>query len=193
MARPPKDIARATPEFAKQCRKVQQSLMLDLFGFKQGIEIRRFAQLWGCPVGTAHSDLFAVLGWLRLFFHKHGAVLREIIKASEVEPALAAQLQRAKASRQDEESQLARLKRQKLEGSLCDKKVIHEFLAKLADRLRSEGERAQRQWGTDGFEMFNGLEIKLREDLRQMFEEPQHQPSEIVISTAKKKSRRGKK
>lgn len=193
MARQTDEEIRNAPAFSKQCRKVPQSLMLELFGFKQGIEIRRFAKLWECPVGTAHSDLFAIFEWFRLFFHKHGAVLRELIKASDAGPAITIQLQRAKAARQEEEAQLARLKRLKLEESLCDRKLVHEFLAKLADRLRSEGERSQRQWGKDGFEMFQRLESALRDDLNRMFEDPDLSTPAPPISANKKKSRRSKK
>lgn len=191
MARPIKDVS----ELAKQCRKVPQKLMLQFFGAKEKetLVLKRFEQAWDFPVGSQATNLFAVFKSIRAFFHKHGPVIREIIKSSDVNPALATRLHEAKLRKVEGEAEATELRNNQKARVTCDVKLTHEFLAKLVERLQAAGQQAQRQWGREGVEMFNGLQAGLQDDMRLMFPEANPAEPKTVILTAKKKSRRGKK
>lgn len=191
MARPIKDVS----QLAEQCRKVPQKLMLQLFGAKEKetLVLKRFEQAWDFPVGSTETNLFAVFKSLRAFFHKHGPVIREIIKSSDINPALATRLHQAKVRKVEGEAEATELRNNQKAHVTCDVKLMHEFLARLSERYQSAAQQAQRQWGNDGFEIFNALQTSLREDLGQTFGEPAPTASKQVILTPRKKSRRSKK
>lgn len=189
MARPVTDVT----ELAKQCRKIPQKLMVQLFGAKQRIELLRFEQQWNCPIGSATVDLFSAIRFFREFFLKNGQVLREIVKSGDADPALVTQLHQSRARKMEAEARAAELRVEQKEGTLCETKVIHAMLAKLLGHFQSAAQQAQRQWGSEGFEMFNGLQAAVREEVRQLTQGAPPAGSTTDIHTAKKKSRGGKK
>lgn len=170
--------------------------MLQLFGAgqKDAHVLKRFEENWNCPVGGSEADLFKVFQSLRAFFTKHGTVLREIVKSSDLDPALATRLHQAKVRVIEGNAEAVELRNNQKARVTCDVKLVRELLQKLSDRYQSSGQQAQRQWGREGFEMFDGLQKSLQEDLRLIFAEPTTEASTKPVGlTAKEKSRRGKK
>lgn len=185
-------------QLAQICKQIPQKLMLELFGVKKGNSLKDFQKHWDCPLGNAHVDLFEVFRWLREFFHENGPLLDAILEdGDEADLGLGAQYLRAKIDKTREDARLAKLKRELKEGTLCERSVIHTQLSRLADRIRTVGEKAQRQFGRDGYNLFHQLETGFRNDLDRMIQaDNESEPTdktEVAEPPTKKSKLNGKR
>lgn len=169
---------RSDDEIMEVVRAVPQRLVGRMFGGRQTVHLQRMASRWSCPVDAKTVDLCAVMAWLWNFLKKHGPVLTELMDgdaaANSNSPVL--RTLNARARKVEAEAEAVEMRNDQKARNTCDVKLTHEFLAKLSGHLQAAAQQAQRQWGREGVEMFNGLQESLREDLRQMLPEPK--PSE---------------
>ena len=159
-------------DLRERCRALPQNLVLELLGFRQWIELQRFADKWRLPVGGKTTDLFAVFRELRSFVAKYGVVLAALLDdlpADGSDGELGVRYLRAKISKTEADAMMAQLRVSQKEGRLCDRELIHESLLLLSERIRRTSDTAIRRWGNDAADMFEQLANGFGDDLETMF------------------------
>ena len=143
-----------------RCRVMPQKLVLELFGFRQWIELQRFVDKWRLPIGGKTCDLFAVFQELRVFASKYGVVLSALIEDLPTvgsEGELGVRYLRAKIDKTEQDARAATIRNELREGSLLDRARVHEIFERLAVSIRKASDKAQSRWGVDGFDFMAGL------------------------------------
>lgn len=156
-------------DLRERCRALPQKLVLELLGFKQWTELQRFADKWRLPIGGATTDLFAVFRELRLFASKYGQVLTALIEdlpTDGSEGQLGVRYLKAKIAKTEADARAAELRVVQKEGRLVDREQVHSLIEVIANRVNKMSDRAQKRWGTEGFEFFNDLANEIEEDIR---------------------------
>ena len=139
-------------------------------GKTQSVELQRIASKWGIPLAGRTVDFFAVMRSVCKFLEKNGPILSVVMESDTEDPEgpLVVEYLKAKIANTREDAALKKLRRLEKEGALCQRDFIHNFLSRLANRIRSAGEQAQRNWGEDGFEIFHQIEMVTREDIARL-------------------------
>ena len=156
---------------------IPQLVVGDACGGLKTEQLDRIAERWGFPLNGNPVDLGAVLRRLAEFLKRYGPILKDIMEASEEdgeEGSLSIQYLKSKIAKNEADTYGKRLLNEQKERNLVDRTLVHCALNKLADRIIKTGERAQRKWGTDGFEFFNDLAIGFQEDMREVFDAPSY-------------------
>ena len=167
-------------EVREVLRSVPQRIVGEMCGRRQTVQLHRMADRWRVPIDGKTSDLFAVMTWLWDFLKRYGPMLAAVMEddGSGDDNSLGARFLRAKTRKTEAEAEAAELRVQEKAGVLCNQKMIHELLARLADRLRNAAEESQRRWGKEGYEMFRDLNQAFRRDL-----EAYEAPSEAAANS----------
>ncbi len=149
-------------------RAVPQRIVGQMCGGRQTGHLQRVANRWGFPIDGKTVDLFAVMTRLWSFLTQYGDILAAVMNDAIEEgddDRLDVRYLRAKTRKTEAEAASAELRVEERKGTLCSRDFIHDFLMRLANRIRCAGEQAQRNWGEDGFEIFHQLELATRDDI----------------------------
>lgn len=160
-------------DLRERCHALPQKLVLELFGFKQWIELQRFADKWRLPIGGKTTDLFAVFRELRSFASKYGAVLSALLEdlpTDGSEGELGVRYLRAKIAKTEADAAMAQLRVAQKENQLCPRDDVRQVFNAIVDRIHKSCDRAQAKWGRDGFEFFELLTEGIRSDIRAAIE-----------------------
>lgn len=156
-------------ELRERCHALPQKLVLELLGFKQWVELQRFADKWRLPIGGKTTDLFAVFRELRSFVAKYGTVLGALIEdlpADGSEGELGVRYLRAKIAKTEADAEMAQLRVAQKENQLCPRDDVRQLFNAIVDRFHGACDRAQARWGADGFDFFESLAEGIRGDIR---------------------------
>lgn len=159
---------RSDDELREILRAVPQRIVGEMCGGRQTVHLQRVANRWGIPLAGdgGKVDLFAVLARLWLFLKDYAVPLAAIMNDSGEDgddDTLGVRYLRAKTAKTEAEAKMVQLKFEKEDGSVCSREMMHDLLAPLANRIRTAGEQAQRNWGDDGFDLFHQIEVATRE------------------------------
>ena len=155
-------------DLRERCHALPQKLVLELFGFKQWIELQRFADKWRLPIGGKTCDLFAVFRELRSFAAKYGAVLSALIEdlpTDGSEGELGVRYLRAKIAKTEADAAMAELRVQHKAGTLCFAADVSEIFNRVLDRFHKACDHAQSRWGADGTDFFEQLADGIKTDI----------------------------
>lgn len=184
---------RSDAEIVETLRAVPQRVVGRMLGGRQTVHLQRLSARWSCPVDGNTVDLFDVMAWLWKFLKRHGPVLAELIDGDGDSNSPAMQHLKAKTRKIQAEAEAAEMRAAQKAGTLSETKVIHAMLVKLLDRYQSAAQQAQRQWGRDGFEMFNELQNGLREDMAELMTSGEASEKSKPASKAKRPARSQRK
>lgn len=155
-------------ELRERCHALPQKLVLELFGFRQWIELQRFADKWRLPIGGKTCDLFALFRELRSFASKYGAVLSALIEdlpTDGSEGELGVRYLRAKIAKTEADAAMAELRVQQKAGTLCFADDVHQIFNAIIDRFHKGCDHAQAKWGHDGADFFEQLAAGIKTDI----------------------------
>lgn len=140
-------------------KAVPSKFIREACGNRQVAHLQRMASRWGCPLSGKSVDLYNVLGWLWDFLVTHGPTLKAVIETSnaETDGPLAVQLVKARIAKVSADARMAELRLEQKNGHLLDRDKVHAMLELLVARIHRASDRAQSQWGADGYEFVAGL------------------------------------
>ena len=156
-------------DLRERCRALPQKFVLELLGFRQWIELQRFADKWRLPIGGTTTDLFAMFRELRLFVAKYGTIISALIEdipADGSEGELGVRYLRAKIAKTEADAQAAELRNAHKEGRLCDRAEVRAAFGRIASVFQNAAGNAQRKWGADGFDFFVALAENIGAELQ---------------------------
>ncbi len=107
------------------------------------------AALYGIPISQPTVDLAAVIRWLHDFLADN----RQKLQATDGEDPMSGESTPALERWREEKWRLARLERQRVEQSQLPRDEIHELLGRVAGILRAMGDRLQRRFGPEAYNM----------------------------------------
>lgn len=152
-------------------KSIPQKIVKKMLGGRQTIQLQRMADRWDFPIDGRYVDLFAVMARLWSFLNQYGEILGAVIDDSTEDGddnSLTVRYLKAKIHKTEADAEAARLRVEEKSGSLCRREFVHDFLSRLANRVRMAGEQAQRNWGEDGFEIFHQIEKATREEIKKL-------------------------
>ena len=152
-----------------RCLAVPQKLMLEMLGFRQWLELQRFADKWKLPIGGATTDLFAVGRALRLFVAKYGTILSAVMEdlpTDGSEGELGVRYLKAKIDKTEQDARASAIRNELREGNLLDRARVHEIFERLAARVQRASDKAQSRWGSDGHDFMQTLVEGFETDIR---------------------------
>lgn len=155
-------------ELRAMLRAVPQRIVGQMCGGRQTVHLQRVADRWGFPLDGKTVDLFAVLARLWEFLKRYGPMLSALMEdtGDGDENALGVRYLRAKIAKTEADAEAARLRVAHKAGQLCDRAMVHEGFALLANRVQKTCDLAQRRWGQDAFELFESLANGVAEDFK---------------------------
>ncbi len=184
-------------ELKAALRTVPQRIVGQMCGMRQTVHLQRVATRWSFPIDGKTVDLFAVMNRLWSFLTQYGpmlsAVMEDVGEDDGDDNALGVRYLRAKTRKTEAEADAAQLRVEERKGTLCQRDFIHDFLSRLANRIRSAGEQAQRNWGEDGFELFHQIELATREDMARLAKKESESEAVAADSTRDKSSGRSRR
>lgn len=182
---------RSDDELREILRAVPQRIVGQMCGGRQTVHLQRMANRWGFPIDGKSVDMFAVMTRLWTFLTQYGqqlAALMEDAVDEGDENALGVRYLRAKTAKTEAEAKMVQLRFEEKNGSVCPREMMHDLLAPLANRIRSAGEQAQRNWGDDGFDLFHQIEVATRETVELLkAKEEQSEPDAVEAGSTKAK------
>lgn len=145
--------------------RIPQKHVRDLAG-RQTKQLHEFADRWGAPVGGPALDLGALLRWLFGFPKKCQDAAEA---AASDDPLLMGQTTPALERYREEKWRLARLERERIEGTLVPLAHVQDLLNMQAMRIRQAGEQLERQKGPDAADILREALDDLDQEAEQFF------------------------
>lgn len=172
--------AKINDELRDQLRKIPQKFIREACGHRQVVHLQKMETRWGCPLSGATVDLYSLLDWLWTFLVKHGPTLKAVLETSDAasEGPLAVKLVKARIAKLQADARMAELRLVQKEGRLVDLEQVHSLLELVANRVNKTSDRAQKKWGSEGFEFFNDLANGIESDIRVLIERDDEQVGE---------------
>ena len=145
-------------------RKCPQKDFLVMSG-RQAKQVREQAARYGMPFDGRTINLPAFVKWVYDFLSKYARIIA-LADAEDLGSQTGSPWQE---KLREETYYIRRLDRQKREGELVDRHVMHDGLARMAVVFRKIGERLERRFGPEAFAIYEeGLKV-MEHEVNQLF------------------------
>lgn len=149
----------------KNYHKCPQKDFLLMSG-RQAKQLRQQAARYGIPWDGRFINLPAFVKWVYDFLSKYARIIA-LADAEDLGTQTGSTWQE---KLREETYYIRRLDRQKLEGELVDRHVMHDCLARMAITFRKVGERLERRHGRDAFNIYEEAIKAMEHEIEKFFE-----------------------
>lgn len=156
-----------TDHFISVLRAVPKSVIEVVLG-RQRKQLDDIAERWGFPINGSPCDVTAVLRRLAEFLKKYGPLLKVLMDddGDGDENALGVRYLRAKIAKTEQDAHGAAIRNAQKEGRLIDLEQVHSMVEVIANSVNKASDKAQKKWGSEGYEFFADLASGVEEDIR---------------------------